>query len=90
MYKIITGETLTAVCSSKQVIVHVSLHWKRWQLSSTATSISLNLHVFYSALKPVLNGHSQKDRKLVFKTDYRLMQVKSIAECSFCNTFNLH
>ena len=28
------------------------------------------------------NGHSQKDQKLVFKTNYRLMQVKSIAECS--------
>ena len=28
------------------------------------------------------NGHSQKDGKLVFKTNYRLMQVKSIAECS--------
>ena len=25
--------------------------------------------------------HSQKDRKLVFKTNYCLMQVKSIAEC---------
>ena len=33
-------------------------------------------------VKPVLNGHSQKDHKLVFKTNYRLMQVKSIAECS--------
>ena len=30
----------------------------------------------------MLNGHSQKDRKLVFETKYRLMQVKSIAECS--------
>ena len=28
------------------------------------------------------NDHSQKDRKLVFKTNYCLMQVKSIAECS--------
>ena len=28
------------------------------------------------------NSHSQKDRKLVFKTNYRFMQVKSIAECS--------
>ena len=28
------------------------------------------------------NGHPQKDSKLVFKTDYCLMQVKSIAECS--------
>ena len=33
-------------------------------------------------VKPMQNGHSQKDRKLVFKTNYRLMQVKSIAECS--------
>ena len=32
----------------------------------------------------VLNSHSQKDRQLVFKTNYRLMQVKSIAECSPC------
>ena len=28
------------------------------------------------------NGQSQKDPKLVFKTNYRLMQVRSIAECS--------
>ena len=33
-------------------------------------------------VKPVYNGHSQKDQKLVFKTNYCLMQVKSIAECS--------
>ena len=26
------------------------------------------------------NGRSQKDRKLVYKTDYRLMQVKSILQ----------
>ena len=32
-------------------------------------------------VKPVLSGHSKR-QKLVFKTDYRLMQVKSIAECS--------
>ena len=37
--------------------------------------------VAYS-VKRVLNGHSQKGRKLVFKTNYSLMQVKSIAECS--------
>ena len=34
------------------------------------------------SLKPVYNGHSQKDQKMVFQTDYRLLQVKSIAECS--------
>ena len=44
-------------------------------------------------LKPVISSHSKKTKKLVFKTDYCLMQVKSIAECSlgaFCNTFELH
>ena len=33
------------------------------------------------AVKPVLNGHSKEDQKLAFKTNYCLMQVKSIAEC---------
>ena len=36
----------------------------------------------FGSVKPVFKGHSQKDRKFVFKTNYRLMQVKSIAECS--------
>ena len=30
----------------------------------------------------IKKGHSQKDQKLVFKTNYSLMQVKSIAEHS--------
>ena len=30
----------------------------------------------------VQNGHPQKDRKLVLKTNYHLMLAKSIAECS--------
>ena len=29
----------------------------------------------------VLRGHSKEDQKLFFKTDYLLMQVKSITEC---------
>ena len=44
-------------------------------------------------VKPEENDHSQKERNLVFNTNYPLMQVKSIAECSkraFCNTFDLH
>ena len=36
----------------------------------------------HNTVKRVLNNHSQKDQKLVFKTNYLLMQVKSIAECS--------
>ena len=33
-------------------------------------------------VKPVLSDHSKKGPKLVFNTDYPLMQDKSIAECS--------
>ena len=46
---------------------------------------------YQNTVKPVLKCHSQKTINL--KTKYRLMQVKSIAECSkgtFCNTFDLH
>ena len=35
-----------------------------------------------TTVKPVYNSNSQKDHKMVFETNYRLMQVKSIAECS--------
>ena len=34
-----------------------------------------------STVKPVLSGHSNRGPKLIFKTDFHLMQVKSIAEC---------
>ena len=36
----------------------------------------------YSTVKPVLSGHSKKTKNWVFKNDYLLMQVNSIAECS--------
>ena len=39
-------------------------------------------------VEPVLSGHSKRRSKLVFKIDYCLMQVKSIAEC--CNNFDHH
>ena len=45
------------------------------------------------AVKPVLSGHSKKDKIKIFKTNGSLMKVESIAECSlgaFCNTFDLH
>ena len=40
------------------------------------------LLIYKCTVKPVLSGHSKRRPKCVFKTDYRLMQVKSIAECS--------
>ena len=33
-------------------------------------------------LRKVIRGHSKRRPKMVIKTDYRLMRVKSIAECS--------
>ena len=35
-----------------------------------------------TTVEPVLSSHSKEDQRLVFKTYYRLMQVKRIAECS--------
>ena len=46
---------------------------------TTASSLSYPL---LNTVKPVLSGHSKRRQKLVYKTEYRLMQVKSIAECS--------
>ena len=44
--------------------------------------------LLFFTVKPVLSGHSKRRQKMVSKTDYYLMQVKSIAECS--NTFDLY
>ena len=47
---------------------------------------SLSYHLSLRSLFCLfLSGHSQKDLKLVFKTNYRLMQVKSI--CNILSTF---
>ena len=35
-----------------------------------------------STVKPVYNRHSKKDQNWVSRTNYRLMQVKTVAECS--------
>ena len=49
----------------------------------------------HNEVKPSQNGEmalsftQKEDQTLAFKTDYRLMQVKSIAG-AFCNTFDLH
>ena len=41
----------------------------------------MNICTLKATAKPVLSGYSKKTKKC-FKTDYRLMQVKSIVECS--------
>ena len=52
----------------------------------------IKINGYENTVKHVVSGHS-KDPNCVFKTENRLMQVKSIAECSggaFCNSFDLH
>ena len=59
-------------------------------MSNILKKCILNIHWFIllvkkedqNTVKPVLSSHSKRSRKLFFKTDYLLMQVKSIAECS--------
>ena len=43
-------------------------------------------------VKLVLSGHSKigKAKVLHVMANGSLMQVESIAECSFCNTFDMH
>ena len=39
-------------------------------------------YIKYDTVKPVLSGHLNRTPKLVSNTNYCLIQVKSIAECS--------
>ena len=49
-------------------------------MSCNTSKVQTN--VKFITVKPVWSGNSKKYQKLVFKTDYGLVQVKSIAECS--------
>ena len=54
----------------------------RVSFSSEKQEKSMRIFKGTTTVKPVYNGHSQKDQKLVITTNYCLMQVKSFAECS--------
>ena len=49
-------------------------------ITSVSALLAMRKSIFRerNTVKPVLSDHSKKDQKLVFKNDYRLMQVKSI------------
>ena len=59
----------------KLTTVDIWVVYFTYTLTDTCMHIICILTADYTA-KPVLSGHSKK------KTNYRLMQVKSIAECS--------
>ena len=59
-----------------------------WCISSLSIeNYFIFLSLFENTVKPVLSGHSKRRQKLVFKTDYRLMQVKSIGKGSILQYF---
>ena len=51
----------------------------KWLNVKDMNMISISLDYTVTS---VLSGHSKRRLKLVFKTDYRLMKVQSIVECS--------
>ena len=76
----ISEQTTIIVDGEKRVKSMKKTCWI-WEYWSVCWIVSVRVFVY--TLKPVQNGHTQKDQKLVFKTmNYPLMQVKSIAECS--------
>ena len=67
----------------------VSLFVRSDVASSGAMSRSVIVAFHCHTVKPVLSTHTKEEQRLVFKTDYCLIQSQSIAECSkraFCNT----
>ena len=60
----------------RQRVLFSVQHRSMYVFRSSIISNRSCIHVF----KPVLSGHSQKE--LFFKTNYRLMRIKSIEECS--------
>ena len=51
-------------------------------LSATLWLKILNCFICVDTVKSVLSSHSKRRQKQVFKTNYSIMQVKSLAECS--------
>ena len=66
----------------KQIKVYDKMCVKLLSANLTLCSVRAKGTFLIIKVKPVFNRHSKRRPKLVFKTDYRLMQVKSIAECS--------
>ena len=53
------------------------------KLKFTQCTCTYKFIIMVNTVKPVLSSHSKRRSKIVFfKANYRLMQVKSIAECS--------
>ena len=63
-------------------VLHILHTDRRFQIQKVAIPVIIVKKSLFLYSKTCVKGHIQKDRKLVFKIDYCLMLVKSIAECS--------
>ena len=71
------------MCRSTCLNIQCKLSSNKNQTVFSFSDAQVGMHLYYlHTVKPVLSGHSKRRPKLVFKTDYQLIQVKSIAECS--------
>ena len=67
--------------SLRKVNIKIPLFWLNFVIKTIKQWFKRNVVIAYT-VKPVLGGHSKRRPNIVFKTHYRLMQVKTIAECS--------
>ena len=84
-----------SVCLSTSPSIYLSVCWNlaynitqklfnlsRWNFVCEQVAMCWLCTYFICTVKPVLSNHSKRRPKVGYKPDYRLMQVKSIAECS--------
>ena len=63
--------------------LYTAIFFKKFYKAALLIKIVIEFFSKFSGrVRPVLSGHSEKDQKWVFKTNYSLMQVKSIREHS--------
>ena len=81
LYYVTSGSEITP-CNKidKPLVVYLFLgNLKKLRFRIDLSVFTARIGDTYGTVKPVLSGHSKRRPKIVFKTDYRLMQVKSIA-----------
>ena len=61
---------------------HSKIETRFWYITLYSIITPFDAFEIHRTVKSVLRGHSKRRPKIVFKTDYGLMQIKSIAECS--------
>ena len=85
-YSIAVHRSLTTTLATRISLDFVVWKWYSYFVSPDLGQNCLQRHLQVKSktytVKPVLSGHSKRRPKMFFKTDYPLMQVKSIAECS--------